>query len=134
MEYKIDARRIQLMKVEYDAFTEDELREPELDVVGDVEIVAEEDEALHVVWDLYLDFEPIMRARAVFMSIVYWDGAGSPDLDDLIVETCYPVLGEFSQLVGTLSRSVTGTPLVMSQEQLMFIAWGLGDDDEELPF
>ena len=77
MEYKIDARRIQLMKVEYDAFTEDELREPELDVVGDVEIVAEEDEALHVVWDLYLDFEPIMRARAVFMSIVYWDGAGS---------------------------------------------------------
>jgi len=71
----------------------------------------------------------------VYMSVVYAEGDGSPDLGELIEETCYPVLGEFSQLVGTLSRSITGTPLILNQEQLMYLAWGIVDDEEdEEPF
>ncbi len=135
MEYSIDERGIQLMKVEYDAFVEDGPEEPGLDVTGHVEILAEEDDLRHVVWDLLLDARPLMRMRAVYMSVVYAEGDGSPDLGELIEETCYPVLGEFSQLVGTLSRSITGTPLILNQEQLMYLAWGIVDDEEdEEPF
>ena len=83
-------------------------------------------------------------ARAVYVSLVFVEEDAVLDRDQLIQDTDQPILAEFSQLVGTLSRSMLGTPLIVSPAEFHSEVWDLGgdwddwyDEDEstdDLPF
>ena len=90
----------------------------------------DEDGDLLLSWDFHFEHPGL----ASYQGMVEITGNGEIDMEELGRETSFPPLTEFSLLISTLSRTMTGLPYILGPVELLGLAGGLGDFDDEEPF
>lgn len=85
-------------------------------------------------WDLRFEHPGLLTLEASYQGFVEITGNGAVDMEEIGREASFPVLSEFSLLLSTLSRSLTGLPYILGPVELLDLAGGLDDFDDEEPF
>lgn len=133
LEGQIVLQSVSLTHIYFDFNPDDEgdwsEESPEFEI-GMAIIGQTEDSELITSWDLGFRHRSLIMLDANYEALVAISGVGEIVEDELVKQTAFPILAEFSLLFATLSKEATGLPYVIDPVELFDLAWGLEDLEE----
>ncbi|NLJ74928.1 MAG: hypothetical protein GX331_08055 [Firmicutes bacterium] len=118
MKNQPEVNGLALLKLEFNVFPSDNATETDLNVKINTSTDEIGNSVISLIWDISLELESIFKVRAEYDMLVSKGKNHINDLERLTYEVSYPVLAEFSMLVGTLTKSMGMIPLVLDTNEL----------------
>lgn len=123
MKQEFEVVMLSLKKLEFGEFADEDERDAKLSFDIELEVnEMESQEVSPVLWNLTLNLRTLFKVQAIYLMYVAHDGENRLDKDELIGQTYYSILPEFSLLVSTLTKALGGTPLIIDSHRLMELA------------
>jgi len=122
VKYDPEVELLRLSKLEFEEWDGEYEEDAQARFAMEVELEQVVQDILPVSWTLIFEFTSIFRIQAHYQMYVSNYGGEVFCKDELISETYYQVLAEFSMLIATLTKAFGTTPLVMEVNKLMELA------------
>lgn len=119
--YDADFQSLTLNALLYEVIVEEE-NEAEIFFDFQIETGEIENGVFRVYWDLNFAWSKFFTLKALYTLEVHKEGRGMLDEEDLVIQTAYPVLSDFSLRIAQLTKDLSNVPLILSALELMQLA------------